>query len=334
MFQSRIFTIWFVTALCAWALLFWRFNTLSFLAEYWYYPAVMVLGAFVAGFTPEGGGAVAFPTLNIFMEVDRAIARDFSLMIQSIGMTSASIFILTRPSTVLHHYRSLLWFVPVAFTGFLAGMAMLQAIPVYLIQALFLSLITTFVTAYFFSDHRGQEERPLIRTPTDIFWTIAVLFTGGLAASLFGTGTDIILYTLLVTRFHMQEKRATHFSIIIMAATSVLGFAWRGLVQQDLTDFQIRTWLNAWPVVLFMAPLGALILAKINVEWMLKGLIALNLSQLAYFNINGPSLEKVLASIVFSAVLGAVFHASMRRVAASARERRGAGLPAPGPLEP
>ncbi|MEZ5999055.1 MAG: sulfite exporter TauE/SafE family protein [Hyphomonas sp.] len=321
MFHSRIFTAWFVAALAVWAVLFWQLNTFSFLADYWYYPVVMVLGAFVAGFTPEGGGAVAFPTLNVFMDVDRTLARDFSLMIQSVGMTSASIFLLTRADAVRRNYAPLLWYVPVCFVGFVIGMASLQAIPVYLIQALFLSLITSFVTAYFFSDHRGRETRPHIRTLGDTLWTVAILLTGGLAASLFGTGADIILYTLLVTRFHMQEKLATHYSIILMAAVSVLGFAWRGLVEQDITAFQVRTWLNAFPVVLFMAPFGALILSRINVEWMLKGLIGLNLVQLTYFNLNGPSVEKFIASAVFSTVLGAVFFFSMRHVAAKARER-------------
>ncbi|MEZ5945507.1 MAG: sulfite exporter TauE/SafE family protein [Hyphomonas sp.] len=324
MFHSKVFTAWFFAAIAVWALLFWQLNSLSFLAEYWYYPAVMVVGAFVAGLTPEGGGAVAFPTLNVFMEVDRGIARDFSLMIQSIGMTSASIFLLTRPGAVRRDYAPLLWYIPVCFAGFLIGLETLQAIPVYLIQALFLSLITSFVTAYFFSDHRGRETHPHIRTMTDTAWTVAILLTGGLAASLFGTGADIILYTLLVTRFHMQEKLATHYSIMLMAAVSVLGFAWRGLVEQDISNFQIRTWLNAYPVVLFMAPFGALILTRINVEWMLKGLIALNVMQLAYFNLNGPSLEKFAASAVFSLVLGGVFFLSMRHVAAKARERAAA----------
>lgn len=36
----------------------------------------MVLGAFVAGLTPEGGGAVAFPVLSVFFNIDRVLARD------------------------------------------------------------------------------------------------------------------------------------------------------------------------------------------------------------------------------------------------------------------
>ena len=96
MFKSKIFTGWYALALCLWVALFAAFDSIPFLIAHWYYAAMMVAGAFVAGFTPEGGGAVAFPVLNVFLHVDRVLARDFSMMIQSVGMTSASIFILTE----------------------------------------------------------------------------------------------------------------------------------------------------------------------------------------------------------------------------------------------
>lgn len=314
MFSSKIFSGWFVFALCVWVGLFSQFNTLAFLQEHWYYPAVMVVGAFVAGLTPEGGGAVAFPVLNVFLNIDRVLARDFSLMIQSIGMTSASIFILTHRDTIVQNFKPMLWFVPVCFTGFVIGMLTLQTIPVYIIQALFLSLITTFVIAYVLSDHRGTQTRPDIMSRLDYVWLTLILILGGMCASLFGTGADIILYTLLTTRFGMKEKHATHFSIILMAAISVLGYAYRGLVDQGLSAFQIQTWLNAYPVVLFMAPFGAFMLTKINVEWMLRGVIVLNIGQLLYFNINKPSVEKMIVSAIFSLILGVIFYLAMRHI--------------------
>ena len=40
--------------------------SVGFLQDHWHYPLIMVLGAFVAGLTPEGGGAVAFPVLSVF----------------------------------------------------------------------------------------------------------------------------------------------------------------------------------------------------------------------------------------------------------------------------
>lgn len=45
-----------------------------------------------------------------------------------------------------------------------------------------------------------------------------------------------------------------------------------------MQEYQYQTWICAYPVVLFMAPFGSCILSKINVEWMIKGI--LNIAQL------------------------------------------------------
>jgi uncharacterized protein len=320
MFRSRIFSTWFVLALFAWLGLFTAFDSITFLGSHWYYPAVMVLGAFVAGLTPQGGGAVAFPALSVFLSVDRVLARDFSMMIQSIGMTSASIFILTKKGTVLKDYRPLLSFVPICFSGFVCGMLTLQAMPVYLIQALFLSLTATFVVAYYFSEHRGYEDRlrRSSRPETAALWI--TLFLGGMITSLFGTGADILLYTLLITHFGMKEKPATYISIVLQAALSIMGYGYRAFIEHGLTAYQIKTWLCAYPIVLFMAPFGAYILSKIHVNWLLIVLIALNILQLLYFNVHAPSLAKTLASVIFCAVLSATFFLLLRHM----RAKRGA----------
>lgn len=313
-FESKLFRLWLAVAMTAWASLFITFNDLKFLADHWFYPVIMVLGAFVAGVTPEGGGVVAFPVLNIFIGIERTIARDFSLMIQSIGMTSASIFILTHSSNNLRTYKPMLWLIPVAFIGFMLGMLILQSIPVVIIQALFLSLIATFAVIYYLSDHRGTEDTLKLTKRHDHAVTIVILLMGGMCASLFGTGADIILYTLLVTRFGMQEKIATHMSIMMMAAISIMGFAYRHFVDGDLTQYQVQIWLCAFPVVLFMAPLGAYVLKMINREWMLKFIVVLNIGQMIYFNLYKPSLEKFIWSVIFTVVLSLIFYAVMRQL--------------------
>jgi len=50
----------------------------------------MVFGSLVAGMTSEGGGAVAFPVMSLALGIKPSVARDFSLMIQSCGMTAAA----------------------------------------------------------------------------------------------------------------------------------------------------------------------------------------------------------------------------------------------------
>jgi len=245
--------------------------SVGFLQDHWHYPLIMVLGAFVAGLTPEGGGAVAFPVLSVFFNIDRILARDFSLMIQSVGMTSASIFILTQKGINRRVFRPLLWMLPVVCAGFVLGMLTLQTIPVYLIQALFLSMITAFAFSYAWGDHRGTKQSLCLESSWDVFFIGLILLLGGLCANLFGTGADILLYSLLVTRFRMSEKNATRICIMLMAGTSVFGFGYRHVIEAGLQADQYKTWICAYPVVLFMAPFGALVLSKINVEWMIKG---------------------------------------------------------------
>jgi uncharacterized membrane protein YfcA len=315
MFKSKIFAIWFVSALCIWLVLFSSFSSIQFLIHHWYYPATMVAGAFVAGFTPEGGGAVAFPVLNVFLHIDRVLARDFGMMIQSVGMTSASIFILTHKDTVRKDYRPCLVFVPVCFIGTVLGFVFLQGIPVYIIQALFLCLSATFVVAYYFSDHRGTQTRLITKTPLDSVYLGVVLVIGGMVSSLFGTGGDILVYMLLITWFNMVAKIAVRISIVLQASISILGYAYRAFIDQGLAPDQYRTWLCAFPVVLFMAPFGAYVLARLHVNWMLRAIICLNVFQLLYFNLNGPSVNKVKASVVFTVLLGAIFFAALRHVA-------------------
>jgi uncharacterized membrane protein YfcA len=317
MFRSKIFNAWFIAALCVWAWLFYTYCSVGFLQEHWHYPLIMVLGAFVAGLTPEGGGAVAFPVLSVFFNIDRVLARDFSLMIQSVGMTSASIFILTQPGTDRRVFRPLCLMLPIVCAGFVLGMLTLQSIPVYLIQALFLSMITAFAFSYAWGDHRGTKQSLCLESSWDVFFIGLILVLGGLCSSLFGTGADILLYSLLVTRFRMSEKNATRISIMLMAGTSVFGFGYRHFFEAGLQPDQYKNWICAYPVVLFMAPFGAYILSKINVEWMIKGIVLLNIAQLAYFNINRPSVEKLIASLLFMASLLFLFLRSFAKLSAN-----------------
>jgi uncharacterized membrane protein YfcA len=56
----------------------------------------MAAGSYVAGSTPMGGGTVGFPVLVLLMDLPATLGRDFSFAIQSVGMTSASIYILCK----------------------------------------------------------------------------------------------------------------------------------------------------------------------------------------------------------------------------------------------
>ena len=60
-------------------------------ADRWVAAVTMVFGSIVAGSTPQGGGAIAFPVFTKVIEVPATVARTFSLCIQTIGMGTAAI---------------------------------------------------------------------------------------------------------------------------------------------------------------------------------------------------------------------------------------------------
>ena len=72
------------------------FNKWSLFGNYWPMTLTMVFGSFIAGASAEGGGAVAFPVMTLLMKIPPEIARNFSLAIQSIGMTMASYLIIVN----------------------------------------------------------------------------------------------------------------------------------------------------------------------------------------------------------------------------------------------
>lgn len=63
-----------------------------------YYPmtCAMIIGCFIAGSTPLGGAVTAFPVAVLVLKFTPVQGRDFSILIQSIGMTAAAYLITIR----------------------------------------------------------------------------------------------------------------------------------------------------------------------------------------------------------------------------------------------
>lgn len=77
--------VWIGWFAMMWAGDFWHHFRTS-----WFMSVTMMFGSFIAGATSEGGGAVAFPVMTLIFNIPPPVARDFSLMIQSVGMMSAA----------------------------------------------------------------------------------------------------------------------------------------------------------------------------------------------------------------------------------------------------
>lgn len=50
----------------------------------------MVLGSFLAGSTPLGGGVVAFPIAVLVLNFDAEESRDAAILVQAVGMNAAA----------------------------------------------------------------------------------------------------------------------------------------------------------------------------------------------------------------------------------------------------
>lgn len=79
--------------LCWWSLAI-RYDLFQLFPTRYALSVTMVFGAFIAGSTSEGGGAVAFPVMTLLLHISPEVSRDYSLMIQSVGMASSSFAIM------------------------------------------------------------------------------------------------------------------------------------------------------------------------------------------------------------------------------------------------
>lgn len=239
--------IWLVSAQGKWPVV----------QEHWPIALAMALGSYAAGSTPMGGGTVGFPILVLLFDQPAALGRDFSFAVQSIGMTSASIFILARR-------QPLAWgMLKGAMVGALIGtplgiIFLAPLIPGLWIKIVFAVIWGSFGVLHLFrireiAGHEGMTE-------FDERWDFRVglalgIGSGATVAAVTGVGIDMVLYAALVLLCRADLKIAIPTSVIIMAFTSVLGVVVKNL-GPGFQPGVYENWLAAAPVVCLGAPLG------------------------------------------------------------------------------
>ena len=218
----------------------------------------MFFGSFISGATSEGGGAVAFPIMTLGMGISTADARDFSLLIQSVGMTSASALIIVKRIPIAHSV--LVPVLPGSALGLLAGFALVEGVFTpsgvkYFFTAVWLSFAFVLYRAQQRADRIQRTNLSGVQVPFARF--LFAGFIGGLVSSLVGTGADIIVFSILALYFGLCEKVATLTSVVIMAATSIMGSSLKFLFFAPPNPETIeRVWACA-PIVVIGAPFGA-----------------------------------------------------------------------------
>lgn len=235
--------------------------------------ATMVFGSFVAGSTPQGGGAVAFPVFTKLLGVTAADAATFSLSIQAVGMGSASVVMaLTRRAV---DKGALLLTVPGAIAGYLAGTILFSAVslPAAYVKVFFtLVVVAAGVSTVLCQRRSTAEPRDAARldSPGIRRVVVAVAFAGGIASALFGSGADVAVYLLLAIALGVRPAVGVATSVVTMAAVSMVGLgvslatgALSVTAVPGATDV-FGMWLAAVPVVMLGAPIGSWAASKVS----------------------------------------------------------------------
>ncbi len=220
----------------------------------------MMFGSFIAGATSEGGGAVAFPVMTLLFNIEPQVARDFSLMIQSVGMGSAaySIFLLKIPV----EYRTLLFAGIGGLPGIIVGLEFIAPmLTAAYTKTFFLSLWLSFAAALYWINRDINRHIFNFIHPFGLRQALLLLtigFFGGIISGLTGTGLDILVFALLTLVFCINEKVATPTSVVLMAGNSIAGFAWQTFAAKGVAEQAWSYWWVSVPVVVIGAPLGAM----------------------------------------------------------------------------
>ena len=236
----------------------------------WYMSVTMLFGSILAGATSEGGGAVAFPVMTLAFGIAATTARDFSLMIQSVGMSCATFNIVRM--RVLVEWRAIRLASLGGAVGVVVGLEFIELSAPYA-KLYFVTIWSSFALALYALNTDGNRKvYPLLDLPGTpavyrgddrvMNWKGAVLVAtgvvGGIFTSVAGSGIDICSFCVLTLLFRLSEKTATPTSVILMSINTVVGFAWRELrggVDKDAWGF----FFVCVPIVCVGAPIGSLI---------------------------------------------------------------------------
>lgn len=176
--------------------------------DHWAAAVTMVFGSFVAGSTPQGGGAVAFPVFTKLLNIPTEVARSFSLLIQTVGMGAASLAILFSKRTIATSALKIL--APVTVATFLVANRLLTdgslpyspaTVPSAYVKVSF-TVVLAAMAAVVAMTYRQQilVRRSELPPLTPRVGAALVFFgiVGGVAASLVGSGADVATYIIVV----------------------------------------------------------------------------------------------------------------------------------------
>ena len=272
-------------------------------AERWVAALTMVFGSFVAGSTPQGGGAVAFPVFTKLLDVPSPVARSFSLCVQAVGMgaASASIIINRRPVV----WTAVAMVTPAAVIAFVATAVLLgqgdaafwpSLLPGTYVKMTFTLVVAALAVVVFLGWRlpvRYLTPELPARNRRVLAGLVITGLVGGTFAALVGSGADVMVYLCVVVLFGFDARVGVATSILPMAVLSIVGLFLFGIVDGQLAialsdpagadavasviavgdtatnlpadRFDLfGLWLAAVPVVAWGAPLGSYVASKLR----------------------------------------------------------------------
>ena len=264
--RVRYFMLWLGLFYTTWLTLLIAGNHIAVFQEHWAIGVAMALGSYFAGSTPMGGGTVGFPVLVLAFGEPAAMGRDFSLAIQSIGMTSASILIFCTRQPL--EWRMLRWALVGATIGTPLGLAFVAPNVSGLYAKLtFATLWASFGMLHFAKV--GEISRMSgLTSMSERFDAISGLLVGVLAGALVvsttGVGIDMLIYIVLVLMCRADLRIAIPTSVVLMAYSSLIGIATQSTLARfmpgsyGLSHGLLANWLVAAPIVALGAPFGVI----------------------------------------------------------------------------
>jgi uncharacterized membrane protein YfcA len=307
--RRRLFLLWLAVCYAAWGAIVVAGRHWDLVVHHWETALAMALGSYVAGSTPMGGGTIGFPVLVLVLGEPAELGRGFSLAVQSIGMVSASIYILTRR-------RPIEW---TLLKGTLAGALVSTPLAAWLVAPhttdLEMKLLFAVIWCSFGILHLVKvraivraEGLTQIATRLDREIGVAIGVLGGVASAIVGVGIDMLIYSALVLLYRSDLRIAIPTSVIAMACTSVVGLVSHAALGQ-VNPGVFGHWLAAAPVVALGAPLGALAVSHLPRMPTLLFVSALCVGQFVWTVVQ----ERVIGVALIGALAGvlafnAVFH--------------------------
>uniref|UniRef100_A0A8R1DL68 Membrane transporter protein n=1 Tax=Caenorhabditis japonica TaxID=281687 RepID=A0A8R1DL68_CAEJA len=288
-----IHAIWWATAI--------RHDFFPWYKDYWHMPVTMIVGALISGMTAEGAGAVAFPVMTLILHLAPSIARDFSLMIQSVGMMAAMVCVVFMK--VKFEVRAVIFGILGAIPGFIFGVHYID--PLFSgpqKKMMFVSIWTAF--AFALGLLNAQKKRStFVKIPEFYGWKALVLFITGIVGGVFdafaGSGIDICMFSIVTLLFRVSEKTATPTTMILKGIVSAFGFWYRGVMMGDISDVAWKYFTCTIPVVATMAPVGSFLGSHLHRQVIAALIYVLEAASMIGFLLTKPGWLLIVTSCMF-----------------------------------